>query len=293
MQPLISVVLPVYNASEFVAQAIQSVLDQTFTDFELIIINDGSTDNSLEIIKSFSDPRIVLINQHNQGALSAVLNGVTICKGEFIARMDHDDICIKDRFEKQIAFLNKHPDVSVVSGAVKYIDEKGVELSRSFPLTSVYAIKKYLLKYGSVIVHPAVMMRRKDFEAVGGYSKGSGDRFHDYHLWVKYIRKGYQIRNESRIVLKYRLLESAISSQFSLNEKAFRCLQEVLICDEPDVQSILYIQKLCMNENYGLKLRVNQLDFRTNNLYNKIKFLGNDFVAKQLCNCKNIYAFFK
>lgn len=120
----------------------------------------------------------------------------------WIARMDADDISLNYRFEEQITFLNDNPDVSVVSGAVILINEKGNELSRSFSLTC-YAKKKYLNNYGCVMVHPAVMIRRKGFEAVGGYSIGSGDRFCDCHLWVKFLRYGFKIKNLSINFIKY------------------------------------------------------------------------------------------
>lgn len=293
MKPIISVVLPVYNASKYVAEAIQSVLNQSFTDFELIIINDGSTDNSLDIIKSFPDSRIIVIDQLNKGALAAVLSGTAVCKGEFIARMDHDDISLNNRFEKQINFLRKNPDVSLVSGAIIYIDERGNELSRSFPLTSFYAIKKYLNNYGSVIVHPAVMMRRRDFEAVGGYSKGSGDRFHDYHLWVKFIRKGYKIMNESRVVLKYRLLNGSISSQFSMNDKATNLLKNFLKEDEPSPILLKELNQACQTQNDGVNLRIDKLENWENRFFRQISFLGDNPASQLISQLKNMYAFFR
>ena len=291
--PLISVVLPVYNGSKFLIEAINSILRQTFIDFEFIIINDGSTDDSLSIIRSFSDPRIIVIDQPNKGLAPTLNIATAICRGEYIARMDSDDISLANRFETQLCFLRKNQNVSVLSGAFIYIDEKGKEIARSFPLTSIGVIKKYLLNNGCVICHPAVMMRKKDFNEVGGYSEAMGNRFTDYHLWVKFIRKGYKIKNESRIVLKYRLIQEAISSQFTMNDEAFKCLKEVLMCDEPDVQSILHIQELCEKETHGLESRVNQLAYNVNKVHQKIKFIGNDFVANQICNLKNIYGFFK
>ena len=122
--PLISVLLPVFNAEKYLYDSIKSVLEQTFQDFELIIVNDGSTDNSLEVIKKFTDQRIVLIDQPNKGLAAALNAGAAFCKGVFIARMDADDICSIDRFQKQADYLTRNPQVSVVSSAVIYIDEK-------------------------------------------------------------------------------------------------------------------------------------------------------------------------
>ena len=106
--PLISVILPVYNCEKYIRDSIQSILDQVFNDFELIIINDGSTDNTFGIIKSFSDDRIILVNQVNHGLTFSLNVGLSLAKGKYIARMDADDISLPDRFKKQVNFLSEN-----------------------------------------------------------------------------------------------------------------------------------------------------------------------------------------
>ena len=109
--PLVSILMPVYNSEKYLREAIKSILNQTFTNFELIIINDGSTDNSLKIIKSFKDNRIKIIkNKGNLGLIKTLNKGIDLAQGKYIARMDADDIAMPKRLEKQIAFFNENPD---------------------------------------------------------------------------------------------------------------------------------------------------------------------------------------
>ena len=212
--------MPVYNAEKFLKQAINNILSQSLTDFEFIIINDGSTDNSKNIINQYDDERIIYVEQENSGMAKALNVGASYCKGKFIARMDADDISEPDRLMNQYLFFKNHSNISVVSGSFIYIDKNGNYLGRSFSITNPFLIKKKLLNNGCVICHPSVMMKRKDFLDVGGYSEVMGNRFTDYHLWVKFIKKGYKIQNMSEILLKYRIIESAVSSDFLLSQNA-------------------------------------------------------------------------
>jgi len=287
-EPLISVLLCTYNDEKYIYEAVNSILNQTFNNFEFIIINDGSTDNSLEIIKQFTDPRIIIVNQENRGLLKSLIYATTLCRGEFIARMDHDDISIVDRLQRQVAFLRKNLNISVVSGAVEYIDEDGNKLGRSFPPTSVYAINKYLLNFGCVIVHPAVMMRRLDFIKIGGYSSGAGERFQDYHLWVKFVRNGLKIKNESRLVLSYRVIQESITSQFTLNENGFVLLREFLNHDEPDFLLLEALNAACKHENKGIISRIDRLQNLENKFYNSTPFINQGIKSKFISQLKNI-----
>ena len=116
----LSVIMPVYNTKEeFLREAVESILNQTYTDYELIIIDDGSTNNVEEVINSYKDKRIVYIRQENTGIVGALNNGWNHAKGEYIARMDSDDVSYPDRFEKQAMFLDNNPDISLVGGQVK------------------------------------------------------------------------------------------------------------------------------------------------------------------------------
>src|SRR5215467_3612831 len=126
---MLSVVMPAHNAEQFIREAIESVLEQTVSDFEFIILNDGSVDRTGEIICSYSDERIVYIdNEHNLGLPKSCNRGIAAARGNFIARMDADDVCVHDRFEKQLKFLRDHPEIGIVGSDMQVIDESGCRL---------------------------------------------------------------------------------------------------------------------------------------------------------------------
>lgn len=215
MPPLISVILPVYNASKFVAETINSILEQTFTDFELIIINDGSTDSSELIIQSFQDHRIIYVQQENKGVGYSIRKGCEMAKGKYIARIDADDICMPNRFKIQINYLEKNPDTVLVSSAVLYIDYAGNEMGRSFPYSSNWAILKKM-KNSSTICHPAVMMQKKAYDLTGGYK--NVQPFEDLFLWLSLSKYG-KLHNLKMPLIKYRILENSVSHEMPQHKK--------------------------------------------------------------------------
>lgn len=167
--PEISVIMPVYNGKKYLAEAIDSVLNQTFQDFEFIIINDGSTDKSMEIIKSFKDDRIVIINQDNQGVAKSLNNGINIARGKYIARMDADDISYKDRFKIQVDYLEKNLNVIAIGSNADVIDKDGVYVyTTDLPLDS--SSLKNKLPHNSPFIHPSVMTRKDILVEIGGYT---------------------------------------------------------------------------------------------------------------------------
>ena len=121
----VSILMPVYNGGAYLKQAISSVLNQTYHNFEFIIINDGSTDNTGEIIDSFTDKRILHIKQENQGVARSLNNGLKLVKGEYIWRHDADDKCLPDQLEKQVTFLKQHAEFDLVSTQVAFMTNRG------------------------------------------------------------------------------------------------------------------------------------------------------------------------
>ena len=206
-KPYVSVVMPVFNAELYISEAIESILGQTYTDFEFIIINDGSSDGTESVIKSYTDDRIVYIKQENAGVGITLRNGCAMAQGKFIARMDADDISLPDRLAKQVKFMEKNTDVVLISSAVKYINEKGAEIGRSFPYTSHWAIVRKM-KFSSPICHPAAMFRRNIYELSGGYK--NIQPFEDLILWLAFLKYG-KLHNLSNPLLKYRILNSSVS----------------------------------------------------------------------------------
>ena len=170
--PVVSVVMPVYNTERYVAHAVQSVLTQTFEDFEFIILDDGSVDRSMHIIQEVAenDDRIRFFPLEHQGYVSLLRRGLKHCRGEFIARMDSDDISTPDRFEKQVAFLRANPEVVAVGSRVILIDPYGSQFEKPGHKTEHEEIEQELLNgIGWAIVHPSAMMRRDAMVKVGGY----------------------------------------------------------------------------------------------------------------------------
>ena len=269
----ISVIMPVYNGEKFLREAIDSILTQSFKDFELIIINDGSKDNSKLIIDSFDDERIIYVEQENKGLATALNHGISYSKGEFIARMDADDISMPYRLMKQYLFFRSHPQISVVSGSFSYIDNNGSYLGRSFAITNPFLVKKTLLNSGCIICHPSVMMRRKDFYSVNGYLEIMGNRFTDYHLWVKFIKNGFKIQNMSEILIKYRIIDTAISSKFTLSNDGRKILLKIIKKDNPTISDLSNLNNFYEPNDESFLEREKVYNNLQNYLYNKIPYL--------------------
>lgn len=221
--PTISVVMPVYNGQLYLNEAIESILNQTYSDFEFIIINDGSSDSTESIILSYKDDRIIYLKQLNSGIGFSLKVGCSLAKGKYIARMDADDISYCNRFKSQVDYLDKNPQIILVSSAVRYIDEEGTDIGRSFPYTSHQAMKK-ILRINSPICHPAVMMRKDAYLASGGYKNVR--LLEDFLLWVTLSRYG-KLHNIPTTLLKYRVLENSVSHSIPPNENR-KLLQFIL-----------------------------------------------------------------
>lgn len=173
-----------YNSSEYISQSVKSILDQTFNDFEIIIINDGSTDNSEEKILAIKDPRITYHKLAHQG-LSKVLNyGISIAKYDIIARMDADDIALPDRFEKQLNVMRNNPELDIISCWYAMFTEKGIRYIVKTPEKSS-RIEKDLLLY-SQISHPGILAKKDLFFKHGMFTGGA---FGDYELWLSFKGK--------------------------------------------------------------------------------------------------------
>lgn len=207
----ISVVMSCYNSEQFIAASINSILNQTFTDFEFIIWNDGSSDKTEEIVKSFNDPRIRYFYHENTGLGMALQLACKEAKGEYIARMDADDIAEPERFEKELMILDSNPNVVLVSSAVNYIDDDNKRIGISYPYVSSASIKKIMKKTGvSIIVHPAAMFRKDAYFNAGGYL--ALKKAQDHLLFSRMMKFGDFV-NIKEPLLNYRITGGSISSQ--------------------------------------------------------------------------------
>ncbi len=197
----VSVIMSVYNGEQYLKEAIDSILKQTFLDFEFIIINDGSTDKTEEIVTSYKDSRIKLINQSNHGLVYSINRGIVESKSGFIARMDADDIALPSRLAKQVKFLDSHPEVGLVGSWMRVIDPQGNTLQQMVLPTENSDLKRRLF-ITNTFGHGTVMMRREAYDRVGGY-RVSYYPADDYDLWRR-IALIYEVANLGEVLYLYR-----------------------------------------------------------------------------------------
>ncbi len=198
-----AVLMPVYNAASFLKEAIDSVLRQSFRDFEFLIIEDGSTDGSLDIIKSYSDPRIRIIeNKKNLGLVESLNKGLNLLACEYIIRMDADDVCMPGRFKKQIGFMDANPDVGVCGSWIEVFSGKNKNL-RPAPTRHEEIFPAML--FNSMIYHPSSILRRSSLNSAGGFYDKSACPAEDYDYWVRLGAEGVRFANIPEALLRYRL----------------------------------------------------------------------------------------
>lgn len=208
--PAVTVLLPVYNGAADVEQAVASVLAQTFPDFELLIINDGSRDNSAELLGRLSDSRIRLVHQENRG-LAATLNiGCSMARGEFIARQDQDDLSAPTRLEKQVAYMRTHPACALLGTCADiYVGDS--PSGRAHDHATEHGLLCFDLLFNNPFVHSSVMLRRDAVLEIGGYSTDpSRQPPEDYELWSRMARR-YGVANLPERLLIYREVAQSMS----------------------------------------------------------------------------------
>jgi len=218
MVPVISVILPVYNGAAYLTLAVESILNQSFGDFELIAIEGGSRDSSPEILAGLADrdARIRVAKQAGPGLVGALNQGIALSRGEFLARMDADDVAHPERFAVQLDFLRCHPDIAVVGAAMTLIDAAGRRLRDiDYPVQPADVARA--LESGSALAHPAVMMRRGAVQEVGGYREIL-DHAEDYDLWLRMSERGLLANLPDRL-LSYRQHAGKRGSIFAFEQE--------------------------------------------------------------------------
>lgn len=253
--PLISVVLPVYNSEKYISEAVQSILNQTLPDFELIIINDASTDGTVQALKRFTDKRIWLVNNEvNLGLVKTLNKGLDLATGEFIARMDADDVAHPLRFQKQIDYLRRHTDVDVCGtwaytfGSNNYVRQ---------PAEKHENIKAHLL-FINEIIHPTLMIRRGSLLHHNGRFNEAFVKCEDYELWINLIDK-MKFATLPGVLLSYRIHNNNYSvitkANNSLLKKWNIASQQILlkragVCFAEKDLELHY--KICFKDNISL-----------------------------------------
>jgi glycosyltransferase involved in cell wall biosynthesis len=210
--PVISIIMPFYNAAPFLAEAVKSILDQTFRNFEFIIINDGSTDESENIIQSFSDKRIkYILNDKNMGLVYSLNKGLETAEGSLIARMDGDDISMPDRLERQFEYLRMHPEADLVATQVQLINEKG-QLTGFWKEDrencSPDLIREFLV-VNNCIAHPTILAKAEIIKKLR-YREAQGQA-EDYDLWLRWVSAGNSIHKVDQVLLKHRILPNSFT----------------------------------------------------------------------------------
>lgn len=205
----VSVLMPAYNSAEYIKEAIESILEQTYTDFEFLIINDGSTDSTVDIINQFEDDRIKLIhNTENKGLIYSLNYGLELAQGKYIARMDADDIAFGTRLEKQVAFLESNSDISILGTAFVF-------MGTSFEIHHPNYNDEIRIKLldDVAFAHPTVMMRRGVIKSKNIRYNADYTHIEDYRFWVEAAIKNVEMANLDEVLLQYRQHPKQVSTQ--------------------------------------------------------------------------------
>lgn len=221
MSPKVSVILSVYNGQTYLVDAVESILGQTFSDFEFLIHDDGSTDKTLEILREFeeNDSRISLSSGSNQGVVLSVNGLMDRATAPLLARMDADDISLPDRFALQVAYLDSNPDCVVLGGSTLAMDAEGRLIAPNLVPTEHNEIDSRNLRGLTSIVQPTVMMRKEAVEKCGGYNLEFPNA-EDQDLWLRLAEIG-RINNLRSVILKYRIHDQSMSGSRQKEQAEF------------------------------------------------------------------------
>ena len=227
--PVVSVILPIYNSERYIVQAIESILSQTWGDFELIGVDDGSKDSTPRLLAEIAarDARVRIISRPNTGIVGALNDGLAVARGEFIARMDADDLSLPERFSRQVAFLRAHPEVVAVGCNVLRIDPDDRPIGPEiFPTDHATILQKLRQGEGGTIPHPGVMMRRSAVEAIGGYRQ-KFQWVEDLDLYLRLGEVG-ELANLPETLLSYRFQFESVNMTRQGQQAAIilECLRE-------------------------------------------------------------------
>ncbi|HEX3579859.1 MAG TPA: glycosyltransferase [Thermoanaerobaculia bacterium] len=222
--PAVTVLMAVRNpGADFFRQAVESVLSQTFDDFELIIVQDPSQVPVEEILAGISDSRIRVHRNESQVGLAQSLNiGLALARGALIARIDSDDLCLPQRLERQVAFLAEHPEIDVYGSRIIVIDDKGKAVGRRLlPLSHEEIAVR--MRRTNCVSHPSVMFRRASVERVGGYE--ANQVVEDFELWCRMLTRGARFAASAEPLILYRFHEGAL--KFSLARPTITNMREI------------------------------------------------------------------
>ena len=270
----LSVVLSTFNDEKFIRYSVESILNQTYPYFEFIIVNDGSTDGTLDIIKEFDDDRIIIIDKPNTGLADSLNVGFARAKYKWIARMDADDIALPNRFENQVRYIRS--DIGVIGGQYVEMSENAqTNIQWELPLKNIN-IKAYLSLGVSKIVHPSALINKDAFELVNGYDPNFVAA-QDLDLWLRISRK-FKIINTKEVVMKYRSNANGITirtpGKQSLNAMIALVKHNKNIITLTAEEYDIIKQKVMFSKIWQKILRIDKsLEFTKNGTIHKLKVL--------------------
>lgn len=217
MTPKISCIMPAYNAEKYIKVAIDSILDQTISDFELIIINDGSTDGTEDIILSYNDPRIVYIkNVHNLKLIKTLNKGIDIAQGTYISRMDSDDQALPNMFERELNGFREHPDAGIINTLTYHMNERGGGIRPNRQIFRVTPdVCSIVCIYANMISHPGVMVKSELMKKYRYNDNEAYLHFEDKELWCRMFLDGIKCYTLNERLLNYRESPTSINAQFA------------------------------------------------------------------------------
>lgn len=213
--PLISVILPVYNCEKYILDSVGSILNQSYKNIQLIVINDGSSDGTLDKLKTIHDHRVQVIDQHNMGLPCALNEGLKKATGSFIARQDADDISLPSRLEKQVNFLIEHEEYGLIGSPAQFIsNDDPLQETSWMSLTNEKALN-FFMYFDNPLIHTSVMFKKSVIESIGLYETNLNRQPpEDYEFWLRII-KHWKVRNSQEILVQYRILKTSFSRKIS------------------------------------------------------------------------------
>lgn len=228
----VSILIPIYNADKYLSSCIYSILNQSHRNFELILLDDGSTDKSSEICKSFlnRDPRVLYVYHENSGMAFSLNKGMDLAKHDLVARFDADDIMYPNRLEVQISYLNNNPDIDILGSLGHYINSNDKIIGKTYSDVNMHRIKDWYIPNNEPIglLHPSVIFKKSIIQSIGGY-RGQFWPCEDIDLWNRAIENGANIHVIQKYLIKYRLhSSSAIAKSHLHNRKLYRWVRECM-----------------------------------------------------------------
>ena len=230
--PKITVIIPAYNSMPYIMETLENLFQQTYQDFEVIVVNDGSTDKTQEYVSSLNEPRLRLINQTNQGCAVARNTGIYHAKGEYIAFLDDDDLWDTSKLEKQLHCIEQNPEIGLVYTWVEYIDERGKFTGKVYKDSVEGDVWQELTAHNLVECGSVPLVRRSCFETCGVFDASLGSAIEDWDMWLR-IANSHHFGVVKEILVYYRQREASASKDWDAMAKGFQVVIEKAFASAP------------------------------------------------------------